>query len=47
MVNYSTGALLTGSVVLSGLPATWTLVRSDGTSSITTSGTGIATTISN
>ncbi|SDW02774.1 Ig-like domain-containing protein [Flavobacterium degerlachei] len=36
----------TGSVVLSGLPATWTLVRSDGTSSTTTSGTGTTTTIS-
>lgn len=35
----------TGSVVLNGLPATWTLNRT-GTSSATTSGTGTSTTIS-
>lgn len=44
-ITQPTCTLATGSVVLSGLPATWTLTRS-GTSSATTSGTGTSTTIS-
>lgn len=44
-ITQPTCILATGSVVLSGLPATWTLTRS-GTSSATTSGTGTSTTIS-
>lgn len=44
-ITQPTCTLATGSVVLSGLPATWTLTRS-GTSSATTTGTGTSTTIS-
>jgi hypothetical protein len=44
-ITQPTCSLATGSVVLSGLPATWTLTRS-GNSIATTSGTGTTTTIS-
>ena len=43
-INQPTCALATGSVVLTGLPATWSLTR-NGTSTATTSGTGTSTTI--